>query len=391
MKSSKPQKPPFILISAMASLAGFALIAVLLRNGAPEVASEPERVKIEEEEVRPPSEIGRLYNRSVVEMNAHRWEEALRLTEEIITKFSENAYDDYGAMFGGIYYNQGICLIRLKRYRDAAMAYKTCYEDFPNVKPKGKEEAPDSLNPYEKTALFQWGLALQLLSEYAEAIRLYEHFLTLNPTLEEMQPAAYYINVGICQANIGNVEKSEEMILRVFENAPEFGATVSSLLQGFVQLAEAWLDAGQAGEVSTFMDRCGGQMRMSPYEMHRYNALVTRVAKKSMEVKEYDCALRLYGICVTTREAIDDLEQRPVVDGRQWVELERLRAILGESYPVDAHLLWGRARCHVALKNLAEAHESYQELVAGFPATVHRPDILVEANRVALEVGKRTE
>ena len=279
-------------------------------------------------------DIGTLYNKSVQQMNAQNWEEALKITDKIIADFGEFAYEDYGAMFGGIHYNRGIALVRLKEYGEAAKAFQISHEQFPNKKPEDKKSAPDSINPYEKTAVFQWALCLQLEQQYEEAIKLYEKFLALNPPREELQAGAYFVNLGICQANVGRLDEATASIERVFDNQVAYGVPVSSLLQGFVQLGGAWVRIAATNpevrdSAHAFMDKYMVRLRMDPFDMLKYNTLVVKLAQEAVEAKEFGLAIRFYSLFAGTSDAISDLYIRSVdyggVTAKLQEEIDRLQ------------------------------------------------------------------
>ena len=341
-------------------------------------------------------DIGTLYNKSVQEMNAQNWEGALTVTDKIIADFGEFPYEDYGAMFGGIHYNRGICLVRLQQFEEAAEAFRICHEEFPNEKPEGMKTAPDSINPYEKTAVFQWALCLQLSQQYAEAIKLYEKFLELNPPREELQPGAYFINLGICQANVGHLEDATVSIERVFDNQAAYGVPVSSLLQGFVQLGGAWVRIAETNPAAidtanAFMDKYMSRLRMDPFDMLRFNPLVINLAQEAYESKQYSLAVRFYSLFASTGDAISDLYLRSIdyggVTSKLQEEIDRLQKEIDGGDPIDATVLRGLAAAYDGLGDYRASYIIHQYLEEHFVNSKYRAEILFQATRAAAGVG----
>ncbi|MFV1994034.1 MAG: tetratricopeptide repeat protein [Verrucomicrobiales bacterium] len=341
-------------------------------------------------------DIGTLYNKSVQAMNESKWEEALALADKIIEDFGEFAYDDFGAMFGGIYYNKGISQMKLQDYAEAAEAFKTSHEQFPNKKPEGKEDAPESNNPYWKTSVFQWALSRQLVQEYADAVTLYKKFEALKPDPQELQPGAYFINLGICQANTGDLAAATASIQKVFDNRVAYRVSPVYLLQGFVQLGGAWVKlAGENPDVlksaNEFMDTYLPTLRIRAFEMQRYNTLVVQLAQEAGTAKQFGLAVRFYSLYAGVREAILDLTIRSVEYGgittKLQQEIDKLEALIDSGDPLDVNVLRGLAAAQEGLGNIRASYVIHQNLEQEYPVSKVRPEILFHATRGAATLG----
>lgn len=325
-------------------------------------------------------------------MNAENWEEGLKLTDQIIKDHGEFAYADYGAMFGGIYYNRGICLIRLRNYGEAAESFKTCHEGFPNKKPESQKKAPDSINPYEKTAVFQWALCKQLQEQYDEALKLYEKFLQLNPPKEELQAGPYFINLGICQANVGRLDDATASIKRVFDNQAAYRVKTEALLQGFVQLGGAWVRLAESNPevlktAHEFMNKYLPQLKMRPYDMYRFNPLVIQLAQDAGTAKMFELAIRYYGLFAGTQDAIHDLLMRSVeyggITAKLQEEIDRLQKEIDGGDPMDVNVLRGLGAAYDGLGNARASYIIHQFLEKQYETSKYRPDILFQCARTA--------
>ncbi len=344
-------------------------------------------------------DIGTLYNKSVQEMSEQKWEEALKIIDQVIKEFGEFAYDDYGAMFGGIYYNKGICELRLRDYENAAESFRKSHEDFPNDKPEGKESAPDGINPYEKTAVFQRALCMQLAQKYQEALDLYKKFEGLKPGPDELQPGAFFINQGICQANLGQLDEAMKSITMVFDNQARYRIQTANLLQGFVHLGGAWSRLAMenpeaAEEAHRFMDKYLPQLRMKPYEMQKFNPLVIKMAQEAGKDKQYGLALRYYSLYAGTMDAIQDLLDRAIAYGgvtaKIQEEIDALQAKIDSGDPVDVNVLRGIAACYEGLGNFHASLVIFRFLEKVYPKSQSRPEILFGSTRAAAAHGDVT-
>ena len=78
----------------------------------------------------------------------------------------------FGAQFGAIYYQKGVCEMKLKRWDEAMRSFETCYRDFPNA-----GTSPDSENPYQIMALCKWGEAAMGAEKWELASGLFAKFI----------------------------------------------------------------------------------------------------------------------------------------------------------------------------------------------------------------------
>ncbi|MEM7145175.1 MAG: tetratricopeptide repeat protein [Verrucomicrobiota bacterium] len=349
------------------------------------------------EPVRAQDSIEVLYNKSISAMNEGNWEEGLKLADSIIAEYGEFALPDYGPMFGGIYYNKGFCEMKLKDYASAAESFRKCHEEFYNLRPDDpRGDVRESINPYEKRSVFQWALCEQLAQNYEKALELYEKFEQLKPEPDEMEPGAYFINLAICQSNVGQMEEAKLSLKRVFDNQVAYKVKTPSLIQGFFHLGMAWVKkAPEDPEVmvvaNEFLDEYIGRLRMRPWEMQRYNPLVVQLAQQAGQAKQFAFALRVYSLYAGLEDAKADLMDRAAdyggVTEKLQVEIDKIDAELAKGDPLDLNVLRGIAACYDGVGDLEAYYVLYQDIERRFQDSSDRPAILFGATRGAAGTG----
>ncbi|MEM7015604.1 MAG: tetratricopeptide repeat protein, partial [Verrucomicrobiota bacterium] len=172
---------------------------------------------------------------------------ALEIYNKIVANEGEFAWDDYGPVFGGIYYDKGICHLQLKQFDEAKEAFRICHEEFPN-KPNDKKTEPPkvaSTNMRWELAVFQWGYCEQQDENYQGALDQYEKFVALNPDPTILKPihSAYILRKGVCLIGVGKLDEGEKEIRRLFDEfTTTFRGTSGQLLfQAMLDLANGWI------------------------------------------------------------------------------------------------------------------------------------------------------
>ena len=145
-----------------------------------------------------------LAERSLAEINAEKWQEALVTLDLIIGRFGkDDPFRTYGPQFGAIYYRKGLCELNLKKWKEAAASFESCYQDFPN--PPGG--APNgNVNAFQMRALMKWGVASMGAGEWELALGQFRKFLQERDKVADTYPAgAFHINVAICNYKLGRI------------------------------------------------------------------------------------------------------------------------------------------------------------------------------------------
>ncbi|MEM8952781.1 MAG: tetratricopeptide repeat protein [Verrucomicrobiota bacterium] len=348
-------------------------------------------------DVRGQDSIEVLYNKSIAAMNEGNWEEGLKLCDSIIAEYGEFALPDYGPMFGGIYYNKGFCEMKLKEYAKAAESFKTSNETFYNLRPDDpRGDVRESINPYEKRAVFQWALCEQLAQNYEEALKLYEKFQSLNPDPDEFEPGAYFINLAICQSNVGQMAEAKGSLKRVFDNQVAYKVKTPSLIQGFFHLGMAWVKKGAEDPkvmvgANEFLDDYMARLRLRAWEMQRYNPLIVQLAQQAGQAKQFEFALRVYSLYAGLEDAKADLLDRASEYGgvteKLQIEIDKIDEELAKPDPLDVNVLRGIAACYDGVGDLEAYYILYQDIERRYQDSAERPAILFGATRGAAGTG----
>ena len=188
------------------------------------------------------AEVSELTTKALSEMEAERWEDALKLLARCVEQHDARALELYGPAFGVTWYRKGICELRLKRWDDAATSFETCYRKYPNPGGNG-----DGGNLYHKRALLRWGEAAQGAGKHEEAIRLFHKFMEERDKTrdDEFDPGSHYLNLAICHFRLGQLPEGIESLETVVQNKPRFRAPDSGIIaafQAFVEVAIAKRD-----------------------------------------------------------------------------------------------------------------------------------------------------
>ena len=65
-------------------------------------------------------------------MKKGNWKAADQMFQQIITEWANDVYYQQFPPFGTVYYNHGVCQLKLKQFAEAADSFSICHEKFPN-------------------------------------------------------------------------------------------------------------------------------------------------------------------------------------------------------------------------------------------------------------------
>ena len=155
------------------------------------------------------------YRKAVSLMEEAKWVEASSVLTSVISDHSQDAMKYYGPAFGLLHYHLGLCQMSQKKYQEAAKQFEITWKQFPN---KVADGIPNTRNHYHKQALYRWGTAEQGAEEYKGALKIYDQFISSKPEKGTYNGAELYINMGVCNARLGNVAEATEKIQMVYDN-----------------------------------------------------------------------------------------------------------------------------------------------------------------------------
>ncbi|MCW1922362.1 tetratricopeptide repeat protein [Luteolibacter arcticus] len=348
------------------------------------------------------AEVTDLTTKALAEMEAGRWEEALKLLAECVEKHDAKALDLYGRSFGVTWYRKGICELRLKRWDDAAQSFETCYRKYPNPSTNGNVNAG---NLYHKRALLRWGEAAQGAGKYEEAIRLFAKFMEERDKArdDEFDPGSYYLNLAICHFRLGQIPEGIEPLETAIQNKPRFRAPDSGIIAAFQAFVEAAIAKREEKALLSFLERNRSGIVLEPFEMEPYAGLFLKFATDALAAGMDGAALVLCQLVPPGDVMTADLKSRlarlgnrgEVKELTRTVSKAKLQASIdalekqrtaGE--PFEVIQLGLIAVVHEKRGNLRGALAAYRQLEQYFPKAAKREDHLFQLVRTTAILGE---
>lgn len=334
------------------------------------------------------------------------FEGALGHYNEIVENLAQFAWEDYGPVFGGIYYDKGICHLQLSQLAEATEAFRVCHEEFPNgTSEKRPTKSPiASQNMRWELALFQWGYCEQQAENFQAALDLYDKFLEVKPDPSILKPihAAYVLRRGVCLIGIDKLDEGEKEIRRLFdEYETTFRGTSGQLLfQAMLDLANGWVKNAQTeGEkvdasANAFLDQYGGLFSISPYDKARLGFVerLRLIGYEAQQARLYEVSLRFFTMVPTNQAILADLRSRAAQTGgaaRAAYDkvIEEYEAELQKPDPAEVDTLRLIAACYEGLGNRRAGYVLNRYLIEHYPNSENMPDLLHEASRYAFALG----
>jgi tetratricopeptide (TPR) repeat protein len=347
----------------------------------------------------PPAEASELASRALAEMEADRWEEALKLLTACVERHDARALERYGPSFGVTWYRKGICELRLKRWDAAAKSFETSYHKYPN--PAGNGAGG---NLYHKRALLRWGEAAQGAGKHEEAIRLFQKFLEeRDKARDTFEPAPFYLNLAICHFRLGRIPEGIETLETAIQNKQRFRAPDSGIVAAFQALVEAAVAKREEPPLLSFLERNRAGIVIEPFEMEPYAGLFLKLAADALAAEMDAAALALLQLVPSSDVMTADLKSRlarlgpraEVKELTRTVSKAALQASLdalarqkSAGEPLEVVQLGLIAVIHEKRGNLRGAHAVYRQLDRFFPKTAKREDHLFHAIRTGAALGE---
>lgn len=346
------------------------------------------------------AEVSELTTKALAEMEADRWEDALKLLARCVEQHDARALELYGPAFGVTWYRKGICELRLKRWDDAATSFETCYRKYPNPGGNG-----DGGNLYHKRALLRWGEAAQGAGKHEEAIRLFHKFMEERDKTrdDEFDPGSHYLNLAICHFRLGQLPEGIESLETVVQNKPRFRAPDSGIIAAFQAFVEAAIAKRDEKPLLSFLDRYRSGIVLEPFEMEPYAGLFLKLAADALAADMDGTALILCQLVPASDVMSADLRSRlarlgnrgEVKELTRTVNKAKLQASLdtlakqrtaGE--PLEIVQLGLVAVIHEKRGNVRGALAAYRQLEQYYPKTAKREDHLFHLVRTTAALGE---
>lgn len=321
-------------------------------------------------------------------MENGEWEKALKPLDIIIADYGDDALDDYGPMFGVMYYRKGFCLKNLKKFEDALAAYEICHTQFANA----RDTPPARKNPVYELSRLEMGIVKQAMGDYQGAIAHYEAFAAAPAPAGTYDDAAFRIQAASCYAKAGNPERGKQLIEQLFQAG---SLKPDALMRALLTLADQWTSAADpaaaAREAHEFLDQHGGKFAVSAFDMQRYefNNRLVALARKATDNGQLTLAIRLMGLIASSSDVLEDLQGRaqrllPAVSEALEKEIEKVKAQLAAPDSLDWIVQLSLAAAYERGGNAPAAFAIYQRCVQQVAGGPHREVMLFGAMRSAL-------
>ncbi|MEO0444939.1 MAG: tetratricopeptide repeat protein [Verrucomicrobiota bacterium] len=340
---------------------------------------------------------------------AGNFQEALATYDLAITNEAEFAWEDYGPLFGGLYYDRGICLLQLKRYQESGESFRICHDDYPpaNKVPYGsRKKAPKqaTVNRRWELAVFQLGYCQQMEGDHQAALDSYQKFTDLkpDPAILKSVYSAYVLRRAQCLLGLGRLDEGQKEITQIFDDPAKFKATGQLLFQAMLDLALGWVKAANDGgdqkalaeRANVFLDQYGPVFAIGPYDKHRLG-FVDRLRFAGYQAQRAGLnilALRFFAMAPTTQAVLADLETRAAQTtgpskARYEQEMAAVKAKLESSDPPELETLRLLAASWEGLGNRRAGYVISRHLVERYPSSASMPELLHEAARYSFAIG----
>ncbi len=340
--------------------------------------------------------IDSLFAKATTLMEASKFAEALVPLERIFKEYGETGFDDFGPMFGVMFYRYGFCLKNLRRYDEALAAYTTSYQKGANT----AGTPPEQRNSVWELSLLEIGVVKQAQGKYDEAIKAYEQFQA-RPPASGYDPTAFFVQVATCYTKSGNAAKGKAIMDQLFTGKTAVKPKPDGLFRGFLAQLDGWLAPGAVTpeterNIHTFIDANEAQMRVAPYDLARFgfNEKLMLLARTAADQNLNTLAVRLIGMMAPIGEILHDLKSRAARQGSNVTpalraELVKYSDEIKKEDSADWVPLLVLANAYERLGNSSAGYAIYTQGAKDAPKSQHRPLMLFGSMRTALITGQR--
>ncbi|MBX3740891.1 MAG: tetratricopeptide repeat protein [Akkermansiaceae bacterium] len=345
-----------------------------------------------------------LADRSMAEMNADKWPEALATLDQIIARFGQaEPLRTIGPQFGVIWFRKGLCELKLRKWAEAAKSFETCYRDFPN--PPGQSNG--NANVFQKRALLKWGEAAMGAGQWETAVNQFRKFLEERDKVTDTYPAgALYVNVAICSYKLGRIPAGNLNLEIAISNKEQFPTPDTGIVAGFEALVGAAITTKNERALLDFIGKNRGGITFEPYEMGTFSSIYMKLGADVFAAEMPAAALAIYQLVPSSESVVDDLRARiaslgPLAEMSEGNELITRKSLETRLAATEADYrgagaaeivkLAAAAMIHEKAGNLRGAHAAYGQLVSYFPDAARREDYLFNLIRLGIALGEPME
>lgn len=335
-----------------------------------------------------PSNLGQSYELVHKNFEAGRLDVSLRMIDQIVEYWGDQALSTAGDRFGHFYYLRGLIYMGKSNYPEAIEAFDTCYEDFPEPK----------RNLFLVHAIVQKGVCQLLIEDYRDAVK------TLNLALEKAspekkEPDRQLILLNLARAHFG-AEDPKKGLQLVYQLLDDSEIKHEYRESAFAILAEKWSPEIEFADVREAVDKYGHIARQAPLERRRLrNPLFHNLAQRAIQKREPLRALLWYAqiappsdVLAWHEQSVADMNRRKPIAGHPNTQLwnSQMEAALADhenAKLLASDILFGTGAAHFRLKNHAASFVAFQQLADHYPNYPRQPEALynIVASAVPIE------
>ncbi len=306
-------------------------------------------------------ELAGLVDQARAAMKASDWQQALDLHTQAADRFGrQDPLRRFGAQFGAVYYQKGVCEMKLKRWGEAMRSFEICYRDFPNG-----GASSDSENPFQIMALCKWGEAAMGAEKWELAAGLFAKFIgERDKTRDRFPKGSFYVNSAVCQYKLGRIAEGNENLEIAIRNKENFPTPESGIVAGFQALAATAIARGDEQALLDFIDKNRGALVMDSAENHRYAGVFLKLAGDASAAGMPRAALAIYQLVPNSQGEKTGTDSPAAI---------RLAAV---------------ALIHEKAGNLRGACAAYEQLALDHPGAANRESQLYQLIRTASIIGE---
>ncbi len=326
------------------------------------------------------------YVQAVGLVQAGRHQEALNILEGLMARFGSGAYQQFGPVFGNLYYYQGIALVNLGRFAEAAKAFETCYVGFPN-----RDDSAMSFNSFRTQALVQWAGSELMQGNHENAIRLYEQ--AMNEGGAELNRSEIILNLAQSFYATGQVERALQGWRTVAGGGPDRRAPRWLRQEALTRLCRHYVEHDAHDDINAVLDEFGELFQDRPDVAYKRNPMFLHFAHKASQAEQHYLALRWYEMLTRPGDVLAHLEEQvyQVPPERRPDAVRALREFQTEqrdaAMPDEAIALMGIGYEYFQLRNYLATFTCYRHLADHYPRIETRPQVLHTAVASAVRIG----
>ncbi len=254
-------------------------------------------------------------------MRKQEWIKAHSLFSAVVGQLGERGQGLFGGKFGVIYYNKGVCELKIGRdligkggeenVAKGSEFLTMAVESFKKCREIPSDER--SKNPFFNKSLLYLGQSLQALQEFPEAIKTYKKFLEVrDPENDKYNIGMFHINMAICHFKLEDPDLAEgsKYYTNALQNKDKWRVPDPAIVTAFKDFASAAIAKNKEQVLVDFINENRAAITLDPFKMYQFTPFFRKYGSEAFEKNMIKGAFSLYALMPGTIETKDDLEAR---------------------------------------------------------------------------------